>query len=114
MLTPVSGFSYIKIDGVELVTHSSIGVDMSGNSNHLHDQNFVLATAVKSGVMVLLSLSLVDLGDLYLTVQFQIKSQQQMLLFCRWRSAITDSLLQSGKIRIYASTGDPTRGSAIN
>ena len=30
----------IRIDGSVLVDHSSIGVDMSGNNNNFHDQNF--------------------------------------------------------------------------
>ena len=34
------GASGIAIDGVLLVDHSSIGVDMSGNNNNFHDQNF--------------------------------------------------------------------------
>ena len=34
------GFSAIKVDGKILVDHSSIGVDMSGNNNNFHDQNF--------------------------------------------------------------------------
>ena len=29
-------------DGTAVVDHSSIGVDMSGNGNHFHDQNFAL------------------------------------------------------------------------
>ena len=30
----------IRVNGSMLVDHSSIGVDMSGNNNNFHDQNF--------------------------------------------------------------------------
>ena len=39
-----STLTAIEVDGKLLVDHSSIGVDMSGNDNHFHDQNFILDT----------------------------------------------------------------------
>ena len=36
------GFYSISIDNEMLVDHSSIGVDMSGNKNNFHDQNFAV------------------------------------------------------------------------